>query len=105
MLSNVVRILLALLPLMVEAAPTTADWNALNATVGGRLHATLPFELPCFSTFDGRPVDVDPSACATVQLNYTQAKFRLQHFGAYMDVCFLSTPILKNDPVSFNTAT
>lgn len=96
MAMKLVQLLFALLPLLVgaSASPTTADWNALNATVGGRLHATLPFELPCFSTFNGQSVAANLSACATIQQNYTQAEFRLQHFGAYMDVC-VSTPVSK----------
>ncbi|KAL7283964.1 hypothetical protein ACG7TL_001236 [Trametes sanguinea] len=56
----------------------------LNATVGGRLHASVPLDKPCFSIYEGRHVPVDPVACATVQSNYTNPAFRLEHFSAYM---------------------
>ena len=83
---------LSFLQFVVRASRSgVADWASLNTTVGGRLHITLPFELPCFSTFNGQPVSSDPSACKTIQENYTQAGFRIQHFGAYMNVRNLIT--------------
>lgn len=94
-------ILYSLLVIVVACASSSraTDWKALNATVGGRLHATLPFELPCFSTFNGVPVAADPDACSLVQQNYTQADFRIQHFSAYMIVC--SSHILIVSAVSY----
>jgi hypothetical protein len=36
-----------------QAWPSTADWDAFNQTVGGRLVATVPLGTPCHgSTFD-----------------------------------------------------
>ena len=58
--------------------------GALNATVGGRLKKATPFEAPCFSTVEGKQVQVDAAACAAIQGNYTDPTFRVTHFGAYM---------------------
>ena len=58
----------------------------LNITVGGRLHRATPWELPCFSEYDGEPVAPDAAACAAVQANYTSPFERVKHFGAYMMV-------------------
>lgn len=69
-----------------RALASPPDWNALNTSVGGRLYTTTPFELPCFSTFDGQPVTADPAACASIQGNYTDGVFRVERFSAYMDV-------------------
>lgn len=65
-----------------SAVPSTL--NNLNATVGGRLKAAIPFESPCFSTVQGHSVPIDPAACAEIQASYTDPTFRVKHFGAYM---------------------
>lgn len=75
-----------------DDTPTVAGqafnvWQALNVTVGGKLYLGEPFEKPCFSTFDGSPINPDPAACVTIQQNYTDPSFRVQQFGAYMLVC------------------
>lgn len=62
------------------------QWAALNTSVGGRLRLSQPFELPCFTSFEGQSVSPDPVACATVQANYTDPVFRSEHFGTYMIV-------------------
>ena len=58
--------------------------DILNATLGGRVHAAVPFEKPCFSTYEGKPNARDNATCAAIQANYTDPTFRVQHFGAYM---------------------
>lgn len=58
----------------------------LNLTVGGRLHQATPWELPCFSEYDGESVTPDEPACAAIQANYTSPFERVKHFGAYMMV-------------------
>lgn len=58
----------------------------LNLTVGGRLHQATPWELPCFSEYNGEPVAPDAVACAAIQANYTSPFERVKHFGAYMMV-------------------
>ncbi|KAJ7270281.1 hypothetical protein C8J57DRAFT_306342 [Mycena rebaudengoi] len=62
------------------------QWDALNATVGGRLHSAKPFALPCFSKYNGQSVAVDDKACAQIQANYTSPTFRLASFSASMNV-------------------
>ncbi|TFY61306.1 hypothetical protein EVJ58_g4592 [Rhodofomes roseus] len=56
----------------------------LNATVGGRLYTAIPWELPCFSEYNGESVTPDEDACAAIQANYTSPFERTQHFGTYM---------------------
>ncbi len=65
---------------------SAGEWTNLNVTVDGRLHTAVPFELPCFSKYEGLPVTTDAAACTSIQENYTDPNFRAAHFGAYMDV-------------------
>ncbi len=58
--------------------------SALNATVGGRVKRAIPFEAPCFSIVEGKPVPVDVAACTAIQSNYSDSFSRVSHFGAYM---------------------
>ncbi|KAI0341808.1 FAD-binding domain-containing protein [Trametopsis cervina] len=58
--------------------------NALNATVGGRLHTAKPVSSPCFSTFDGEFVGRDEAACAVVEAGYVDTLYRTSQFGAYV---------------------
>lgn len=60
-------------------------WSTLNQSVHGRLHAASPFALPCFSSYNGNPVEADPGACSSVQRNYASALFRTQFFNGYMN--------------------
>ena len=76
-----------------SAIYTSELYNAfdiLNVTVGGRLHAALPFERACFSTVEGKHVNVSEAACAALQANYTNPVYCVAHFGAYMLVRALS---------------
>ena len=73
-------------------------WNALNTTVQGRLHFTLPLALPCFSSFNDADTHPDPTACAVVQGNYTDATFRSGFYSARMivsDVVCASAILLR----------
>ena len=69
-----------------------SQWAALNTSVGGRLQLSRPFELPCFSSFEGQSVLPDLEACATVQANYSDPVSRSKLFGAYMDVSTVALP-------------
>ena len=60
-------------------------WSNLNQSVHGRLHAATPFALPCFSSYNGKPVAVDSTACSTIQNNYASASFRTDLFNGYMN--------------------
>lgn len=49
---------------------TTPDWDALNATVSGRLYRGVPYAKACFSTFNGESMSVDDEACSVMQKEY-----------------------------------
>ena len=60
-------------------------WSNLNESVHGRLYAATPLALPCFSSYNGKPVAVDPTACSAIQNNYTTALFRADVFNGYLN--------------------
>lgn len=63
------------------------QWQALNTTVSGRLHADgAPFARACFQAADGLSGSADAAACAAVRAQYTAADFREQAYGSYMNV-------------------
>ncbi|KAK7689560.1 hypothetical protein QCA50_007352 [Cerrena zonata] len=66
------------------AGISSEHWDALNTTVNGRLSVSIPFSKPCFSSFEGQPVQPDQSACSAIQKNYTDAVTRVNDFSAYM---------------------
>jgi FAD binding domain/Berberine and berberine like len=91
------------------------DWDTLNRTVNGRLHATTPFALPCFSNYNGQSNQPNADACAAVQGNYAIASFRTDTFSGYMhsqgEICagpLTSQCILDDtdpaDPTAFRNA-
>ncbi|ETS76420.1 hypothetical protein PFICI_11807 [Pestalotiopsis fici W106-1] len=53
--------------------PSSADWDAFNKTVGGKLIATVPVASPCHDTFPG--VEHDAEECARVQDNWARPAF------------------------------
>ncbi|KAI1381995.1 FAD-binding domain-containing protein [Hypoxylon crocopeplum] len=59
---------------------------ALNASVGGRLHSTSPFALPCFSIYNNNTVtsNTSASACSLVRENYRTNSFHADTPGGYM---------------------
>ena len=62
-----------------------ATWSNLNQSVHGRLYAATPLALPCFSSYNGKPVPVDPTACSAIQSKYTSATFRTNLFNGYLN--------------------
>ena len=50
-----------------------------------RLYAATPLALPCFSSYNGKPVPVDPTACSTIQSKYTSATSRANLFSGYLN--------------------
>ncbi|KAI0835054.1 FAD-binding domain-containing protein [Hypoxylon sp. FL0890] len=63
-----------------------AIWTMLNASVGGRLHATRPFSLPCFSLYNGNTVAVDEVACSQIRDNYTTNSIHAEAPSGYMNL-------------------
>jgi hypothetical protein len=87
----------------------TSTWQALNATVKGRLHVGIPYARPCFSLAGNNTGGTANAAeCAAVQKNYLNpgtpplwhypedeltsnvTDSRLPEFGAYMAVSILA---------------
>lgn len=77
---------------LVKPDVSASSIAALNASTHGRVHANLPFALPCFTSYNGRPYAQDMEQCAIVQDNYTSADFRIRQANGYMnnqgDMCF-----------------
>ncbi|KIM38694.1 hypothetical protein M413DRAFT_29932 [Hebeloma cylindrosporum] len=70
--------------LVTASTVTSADWTALNQTVGGRLHAGVPFSQPCFSRLAGGASNTpNATQCAEIQSRNEDHLFRSEHFGAY----------------------
>lgn len=69
-----------------------ADWKALNATVGGRLHAAKPLAEPCYSAYQnsfGKFAVDDKAACSTTEANYLNSSFHANQLGGYLNVCIV----------------
>ncbi|KAJ7485420.1 FAD-binding domain-containing protein [Mycena latifolia] len=63
---------------------TPAQWSALNATIGGRLHVGIPLARPCF-TLATTAGSTDPSECAAIRQGWLDSLFLVEQFGAYMN--------------------
>ncbi|EGO22798.1 hypothetical protein SERLADRAFT_416412 [Serpula lacrymans var. lacrymans S7.9] len=55
---------------------SSSSWSALNDSLDGSLFSARPLALPCFSSFNNTPVHPDPSACALLQQNYSNATYK-----------------------------
>lgn len=73
--------------LLVEAGASYASsWQALNATVGGRLRISAPIALPCFSQFGRVFNHVDDVRCTTVREDWKKGTLRTNFPGAFMNL-------------------
>jgi Tfp pilus assembly protein PilV len=68
------------------ATVSSAQWQALNSSVGGRLGQGTPMTLPCFTEYNGLAVSNEQSACASIEVNGTNPIYRSEIFGAFMQV-------------------
>ncbi|KAJ7617895.1 FAD-binding domain-containing protein [Roridomyces roridus] len=88
-MSSTALLLLALAaPLSSYAAPsiTQSVWSQLNSTVGGRLHAGIPFARSCFAhVTSGVGGTQDAAACAAVQANYVNHTLLQDSLGGYIN--------------------
>ncbi|KAI1332880.1 hypothetical protein F5Y16DRAFT_394190 [Xylariaceae sp. FL0255] len=82
-LQNAARLWPLFSVLRLVLAQSQAQWDVLNATVGGRLHVNTPFELPCFSVYNGKQVVINEAECTTVRENYDVAGFRANFPSGY----------------------
>lgn len=48
--------------------PSSAQWSSFNASIGGKLVATVPIASPCHDTFPG--VSYDAEACAAIRASW-----------------------------------
>jgi len=68
------------------AAPTPAQWAALNQTVGGRLHGGIPLAEPCYSNYNGTKVTPNATACNDIQNGYQSDAYLAQSYSGFMNV-------------------
>ncbi|KAK7979869.1 serine/threonine-protein phosphatase 2B catalytic subunit [Apiospora arundinis] len=76
----------ALLLGIAATAAATPSWQALNATLGGRLQTSTPLAAPCFSSYNGTANTVDDSTCATLRQDYTKSLLRTTNAPSYMSL-------------------
>jgi hypothetical protein len=69
---------------------SSAEWNALNSSISGRLFATVPLAESCFQSWNNKEVRADANACASIQKTYTGAVVQTNNFGIYGWVSLLS---------------
>lgn len=105
-----------LLLALVSSTVAECTLNDFNATVGGRAQLLTPFSLPCFSSYNGKPVTPDNAACAAIQENYSDPWLRTNSPNGYMnnqdemwasdpsDQCLLDSSN-PTDPLAFVNAT
>lgn len=58
--------------------PTTAEWNAFNATIGGRLIKVVPWGTYCFAS---GPTGYDGAKCSAVANSYIDSVVRANTLG------------------------
>lgn len=62
--------------------PTKSAWAEFNSTVGGSLHATVPFAAPCYPSSEHH----DAARCEVVQDGYTNSTIRSAVYGATQEL-------------------
>jgi hypothetical protein len=62
---------------------TTAQWAAFNSSIGGRLGAGRPINMPCFSNYNGTVSTPDMAACDGAETKKADSNFIADHFGGY----------------------
>ena len=75
----------ALLALVSFAVAEQCTLDNFNATVGGHVQPLTPFSLPCFASYNGKPVARDDAACAVIQANYSDPWLRTNSPSGYMN--------------------
>lgn len=66
---------------------TTAQWNSLNQTVGGRLYQGAPIAKPCFTFYNGAQSNPDLAQCKAVQDGYVDEVSIANNYGGFVNVC------------------
>ncbi|PIG79944.1 isoamyl alcohol oxidase [Aspergillus arachidicola] len=83
--------------LLGVAAADNCTLASFNATLGGRLQSLKPFSLPCFSQYNGIPMDPDELACKVIQSNYSDPFLRANSVNGYM---YNQAEICASDPAN-----
>lgn len=62
---------------------TPAQWAALNSSVGGRLFAGRPIDLPCYLNYNGTLNTPNAAVCNQTQSMKQDSNFIANNFGGY----------------------
>ena len=74
----------AVLLTLVSFSATVECFAAFNSS-SPIIRENTPYALPCFSYYDGRPVERDENACTRIQQNYTSPAYRDSFASGYMN--------------------
>ncbi|EIM79523.1 FAD-binding domain-containing protein [Stereum hirsutum FP-91666 SS1] len=69
----------------ISVEQSSTQWNALNATVQGRLIRGVPFARPCFQLTNQTSGTFDADKCSIVIQDYLNESVRVDTFSAYMN--------------------
>lgn len=69
---------------------TPDEWASLNSSVGGRLGAGRPIDLPCYANYNGTANNPDLATCNKTQSMKSNSNFIADYFGGYEYVSLLS---------------
>jgi hypothetical protein len=62
---------------------TLAQWAAFNPSIGGRLGAGRPINIPCFSNYNSTVSTLDMASCDGTETKKADSNFFAGHFGGY----------------------
>lgn len=65
---------------------TTAQWNSLNQSVGGRLYQGAPLAKPCYSFYNGETSSPDLAQCKAAQDGYVDEVSIANNYGGFVNV-------------------
>lgn len=77
---------------------TSAQWTALNQSVGGRLEVGYPLAKPCYSFYNGKAMIPNTAQCAAVQNGSTDELYIASQYGGYMNVSNNATTSRSSTP-------
>lgn len=82
------KVSVPLVSLLAEAGASYSSqpWQALNATVEGRLQASAPIALPCFTSYGGLISPLDDARCTTVRTDWKTGALRTNFPGSFMNL-------------------
>ena len=63
-------------------------WTQLNSSLGGKLRMGLPYDGPCYETYQDGQTAYNLVECALIEANLTQAEALIQDFGSWVNPSF-----------------